>query len=197
MIHGKKLRVRQGQLLRMLATGGRTCAQCLRQVDASYQDTSGGDTMSVPEGTFSRVRGSISHEMGLRLYIRIPDGVVGTGDNEGGQLIVSDLIDTSNKAVINYGAQFADYLHVGVHAVARPADKVADPLGCACEDYKPKSPTNGEEPQVFALMAVADGLKNKFPLRSRRDIRCPVYLVRHSCCFIRSPGLGIEGIELI
>lgn len=153
----------------MLATGDRTCAQCLRQVNASYQDTSGDDTMSVPEGTFSRVRGNIIHEMRLRLQIQNPNGVVGTGDNEGRQLMVSDLIDTSNKTNINYDAQSADYLHVGVYPVAHPAHKVADSLDFPCEDYKPKSPTNSEKPQVFALMAVADSPKNKFPLRSRHD----------------------------
>jgi hypothetical protein len=93
-----------------------------------------GDNMvDVPAGTFRWQRGNIAKNMGLRLQVRIPDGVVGTGpDNKGVQMTVSDIVDTSNNNNILYGAQFADYITMTVKGVALSGGKPAEPVACPC-----------------------------------------------------------------
>jgi hypothetical protein len=87
--------------------------------------------VSVPAGTFLWQRGNISKNMGLRLQIQIPDGVVGKGSgNKGRQLTVSDIVDTSNNQNMLYGAQFADYITMTVKGVGIPGGRPADPLAC-------------------------------------------------------------------
>lgn len=97
-----------------------------------------GDNMvDVPAGTFRWQRGNIAKNMGLRLQVKIPDGVVGTGpDNKGVQLTVSDIVDTSNNNNILYGAQFADYITMTVKGVALSGGKPADPVACPCPPPK-------------------------------------------------------------
>lgn len=80
-------------------------------------DGDGDNLQPVPDKTFTWVRGDVKKPMGLRLHVQIPNGVTGTGDNEGRQLTVSDLVDTSNSQNILYGAQFADYITMGVAGV--------------------------------------------------------------------------------
>jgi len=87
--------------------------------------------IDVPAGTFRWQRGNIAKNMGLRLQVQIPDGVVGTGENnKGRQLTVSDIVDTSNNQNIMYGAQFADYIRMTVKGVAISGGTPADPLPC-------------------------------------------------------------------
>lgn len=69
----------------------------------------------VPDGTFKFQRGDISKQQGLRLKIQIPAGVT---NEEGRQMTVSDIFDTKEEKYIVYGAQFADYITMGVHGVA-------------------------------------------------------------------------------
>ncbi|KAK3368703.1 hypothetical protein B0H63DRAFT_515247 [Podospora didyma] len=79
----------------------------------------GENMVDVPAGTFRWQRGNIAKNMGLRLQIKIPDGVLGTGEsNKGKQLTVSDIVDTKNGQNIRYGAQFADYITMTVKGVA-------------------------------------------------------------------------------
>ena len=84
-----------------------------------------GDTGSpeqVPPGTFTFQRGDISKQQGLRLRVQIPDGVK---TPDGRQLTVSDLYDTKKQRHIDYGAQIADYITMGVHGVVIPGVQVA------------------------------------------------------------------------
>jgi hypothetical protein len=80
-------------------------------------DGTGQDLQPIPDGTFTWVRGNIDKKMGLRLRVQIPKGTMGTGDNAGRQLTVSDIFDTSTNRYIEYGGQFADYITMGVSAV--------------------------------------------------------------------------------
>lgn len=87
--------------------------------------------IDVPEGTFNWQRGDIDKNMGLRLQVKIPDGVLGSGpDNKGRQLTVSDIVDSKTGNNIMYGAQFADYITMTVKGVAIAGGKPADPLPC-------------------------------------------------------------------
>jgi hypothetical protein len=67
--------------------------------------------------------------MCLRIQIKIPDGVKGA---DGTQLTLSDIFDTSTNENIQYGAQFADYITIGVSAVAIGNVKVASAQPCPC-----------------------------------------------------------------
>jgi hypothetical protein len=80
-------------------------------------DGTGQDLQPIPDGTFNWVRGNIDQKMGLRLRVQIPPGTMGTGDNAGRQLTVSDIFDNSTNKYIEYGGQFADYITMGVGAV--------------------------------------------------------------------------------
>ena len=86
----------------------------------------GNNTVAVPDGTFTFTRGIIDANMGLRLRIQVPNGVVGTGpSNKGRQLTVSDLWDNSTSLNTNYGAQFTDYIQMSVSGVVlTPAPKL-------------------------------------------------------------------------
>lgn len=82
----------------------------------------GESLQDIPEGTFTFQRGDITKQQGLRLKIQVPPGIK---NDEGRQLTVSDIFDTKEEKHIAYGAQFADYITMGVHGVAitggRPA----------------------------------------------------------------------------
>lgn len=94
----------------------------------------GENMIPVPEKTFRWQRGDISKQMGLRLQVQIPDGVVGTGpNNKGRQLTVSDIVDNSNGQNITYGAQFADYITLTVKGVAISGGSPAAALPCPGE----------------------------------------------------------------
>ncbi|KAF7539838.1 hypothetical protein G7Z17_g12338 [Cylindrodendrum hubeiense] len=91
----------------------------------------GEDMIDVPDGTFNWQRGDIDKNMGLRLQVKIPDGIVGEGpDNKGRQLTVSDIVDNKTNNNILYGAQFADYITMTVKGVTIAGGKPADPLPC-------------------------------------------------------------------
>ncbi|KAK4184364.1 hypothetical protein QBC35DRAFT_391843 [Podospora australis] len=91
----------------------------------------GENMVDVPHGTFNFQRGNIDKNMGVRLQVHIPDGIVGTGpDNKGKQLTVSDIVDTSNNQNILFGAQFADYIQMTVRGVAIGGGAAAPPQPC-------------------------------------------------------------------
>ncbi len=90
----------------------------------------GNNMVPVPSGTFRWQRGNIAANMGLRLQVQVPDGVVGTGPNKGRQMTVSDIVDTSNSQNILYGAQFADYITMTVKGVGISGGTPAGPLPC-------------------------------------------------------------------
>ena len=90
----------------------------------------GESLQKVPPGTFTFQRGDISKQQGLRLRIRIPDGVTNT---DGRQLTVSDIYDTKQDKHIEYGSQFADYITMGVHGVAITGGKPAPTEFCVGE----------------------------------------------------------------
>jgi len=93
--------------------------------------------VSVPTGTFRWQRGNLAKNMGLRLQVQIPAGVVGTGpDNKGRQMTVSDIVDTSNNQNIMYGAQFADYITMTVKGVGIGGGRPADPLACPGQEAR-------------------------------------------------------------
>lgn len=87
-------------------------------------DASGdaGSLEAIPDGSFTWQRGDIRLHQGLRLRVQIPDGVKGP---DGRQLTVSDIYDTKNQRHVNYGAQVADYITMGVHGVVIPHVAVA------------------------------------------------------------------------
>ena len=84
----------------------------------------------IPKGTFQWQRGDISKNQGLRLKVKIPDGVLGQGkNNKDQQLTVSDIYDTKTKHYIQYGAQLADYITMGISAVTIDSSN-AEPQDC-------------------------------------------------------------------
>ncbi|KAF8245563.1 hypothetical protein K440DRAFT_555517 [Wilcoxina mikolae CBS 423.85] len=88
----------------------------------------GPDTrIPLPPGTVTYPRGA--PPMCLRIQIKIPDGVKGA---DGTQLTLSDIYDTSTNETIQYGAQFADYITIGVAAVAIGNVTVASAQPCPC-----------------------------------------------------------------
>ncbi|KAL8724855.1 MAG: hypothetical protein Q9166_007709 [cf. Caloplaca sp. 2 TL-2023] len=90
----------------------------------------------IPKGTFQWQRGDISKSQGLRLKVKIPDGILGQGSkNKDRQLTVSDIWDTKSKHYIRYGSQLADYITMGVSAVTIncPAD---EPKECIAQTSK-------------------------------------------------------------
>ena len=95
----------------------------------------------VPASWYTWQRGNIKKHMGLRLQIKAPAGA--TADN-GEPLTVSDIYDTNTSFYIQYGAQFADHIMMGVSAVVAEG-KAADPQVC---------PTaGGEQPHATEGMA--------------------------------------------
>ncbi|KAK1750174.1 hypothetical protein QBC47DRAFT_126078 [Echria macrotheca] len=111
----------------------------------------GQNMVDVPDGTFRWQRGNIAKNAGLRLQVQIPDGVVGTGENNRGrQLTVSDIVDTKNGQNILFGAQFADYITMTVKGVAISGGTPADPLPC------PGAARRGR-PAGFSALAMEGG----------------------------------------
>lgn len=70
---------------------------------------------------------------GLRLQVKVPDGVQGKNKQ---QLNVSNIYDTATGQHIRYGAQFADYVTMSVSAVAIKAPAVA-PIPCYNPNQQP------------------------------------------------------------
>lgn len=67
--------------------------------------------------------------MGLRLHVQIPQGML---SDEGVQLTVSDIFDTQTQSFINYGAQLADCITMGVSVVVIDDVAVAASITCPC-----------------------------------------------------------------
>ncbi|KAK5113897.1 hypothetical protein LTR85_010430 [Meristemomyces frigidus] len=101
---------------------------------SSFQlDTSGtqsGDPTQmkqVPDSWYEFQRGDITKFQGLRLRIRNNSG---TKAADGSRLLtVSDVYDSKSGNYIQYGAQFADYVTMGVAGVTKPG-QVADAQPC-------------------------------------------------------------------
>ncbi|KAK7426016.1 hypothetical protein QQZ08_007464 [Neonectria magnoliae] len=125
-------------------------------------DGTGDNLQPVPDGTFTWVRGKIDKHMGLRLHIEVPQGVLGTGDSEGQQLTVSDLVDTTNNQNVNYGAQFADYLHMVVNGVTISGGSATEAQPCPCK----KASVNASALMAESL-TVESVRGRRIPLKSR------------------------------
>ncbi|KAK3941638.1 hypothetical protein QBC46DRAFT_353084 [Diplogelasinospora grovesii] len=95
-------------------------------------DGTGENLKPIPDGTFRFVRGDIKKKTGLRLHVQIPDGIMSEGDNAGRQLTVSDIFDTEKTVNIQFGAQFADYIHMGVNGIVIGGEpgQPAEPKKC-------------------------------------------------------------------
>ncbi|RSL69401.1 hypothetical protein CEP53_002231 [Fusarium sp. AF-6] len=96
-----------------------------------------GDLRPIPDGTFNWVRGNIDHNMGLRLHIEVPKGIMGTGNKERRQLIVHDIVDGDGHN-IRYGGQFADVIRMCVNGVKIPGGDPAPSQPCPCGSKAPK-----------------------------------------------------------
>ncbi|SPO00291.1 uncharacterized protein DNG_03136 [Cephalotrichum gorgonifer] len=125
-------------------------------------DGSGENLIPIPNGTFTWVRGNISKHMGMRLHVEVPQGVIGTGDNEGKQLTVSDIIDTTNSQNIMFGSQFADYIHMVVNAVVISDVPVADAQFCPCDRR------NGHPTALMAKSSATEGKEKRIAFKTRR-----------------------------
>ncbi|KAK3312167.1 hypothetical protein B0H66DRAFT_525165 [Apodospora peruviana] len=113
----------------------------------------GQNMVDVPDGTIRWQRGNITKNAGLRLQIEIPDGIVGTGENnKGRQLTVSDIVDTKNGQNIMYGAQFADYITMTVKGVAISGGSPAEPMSCPGATRR-----HGRIAANFSALAVVEG----------------------------------------
>lgn len=117
-------------------------------------DTSGNrdgtNTQNIPSEWMELQRGSALGKkvpLGLRLRIRNNTGL---RTDDGSRLLdVSDIYDSGKQINIQYGAQFADYIFMGVAAVAGPTipvPTIADALSC----FNP-------EPAPSVAMAVPNG----------------------------------------
>lgn len=115
-------------------------------------DGTGQDLQPIPDGTFTWVRGNIDRKMGLRLRIQLPKGTMGTGDNAGRELTVSDIFDTSTNNYIEYGGQFADYITMGVSAVTIKGSSPAPMQFC------PVPPSKGGDHHRIAAEVLAVNL---------------------------------------
>ena len=110
----------------------------------------GNNMVDIPDGTFRWQRGDIAQNAGLRLQVQIPNGIVGTGqNNKGRQLTVSDIVDTKNGQNIMFGAQFADYITMTVKGVAISGGTPGEPLPC------PRASRSNLIANVSALSAMA------------------------------------------
>ena len=94
--------------------------------------------VDIPAGTFVWQRGDITNERGLRLRVQIPDGVRSLDGQR--QLTVSDIYDTRLKRHIRYGAQFADYIIMGVSVVINPGEPAPAEFGL--DDANPTFPSS-------------------------------------------------------
>lgn len=115
-------------------------------------DGTGDNLKSVPAGTFTWVRGNINKHMGLRLHIEVPKGVMGTGDKDGQQLTVYDIVD-KNGQNIRYGGQFAEEIRMCVNGITISGGQPAPSQPCPCGS---KAPNDGHS--RVAMMAAAPPL---------------------------------------
>lgn len=69
--------------------------------------------------------------MALRIRVKIPDGMK---KEDGTPYTLSDIFDTKTNTFIQYGAQFADYIQVGVSAQAIGNFTVAAAQSCPCDE---------------------------------------------------------------
>jgi hypothetical protein len=125
-----------------------------------------GELKPVPAGTFTWVRGDIRKHMGLRLHIEVPKGTMGTGDKEGKQLTVFDIVDGKEQNII-YGGQFADAIMMCVNGVTISGGEPAPAEPCPCGS---KAPDDGRS--RVAMMATASGkekgVQGRLPLIKTR-----------------------------
>ncbi|KAK4141062.1 uncharacterized protein C8A04DRAFT_39391 [Dichotomopilus funicola] len=129
-------------------------------------DGSSQDLQDIPDGTFTWVRGDINKKMGLRLKVEIPKGTMGTGQNEGRELTVSDIFDTNTSKYIEFGGQFADYVTMGVSAVVIKGDNAAPAEFCPAV---PK-PKDGDHEGIDGLAVGAGPKKTPQGLHTARRL---------------------------
>lgn len=84
------------------------------KLDVSGSQT-GSQLQAVPSSWYQVVRGDLSKQQGLRLRV---SNMTGAKTSDGSRLLtVSDIYDTANSTNVLYGAQFTDYIHMGVAGV--------------------------------------------------------------------------------
>jgi hypothetical protein len=116
----------------------------------------------VPPSWFEFQRGDIKKKQGLRLRIRNNTGLK-TPDGKR-HLNVGDIFDKKTSVYVKYGAQFTDYITMGVAGVAISDVKPADAVPCPCEAVKE---TNG----LSAFVAsVTDSVSGAAKIGSVRKI---------------------------
>jgi hypothetical protein len=81
---------------------------------------------------------------------------MGTGDNAGRQLTVSDIFDNKTNMYIEYGGQIADYISMGVSAVTIKGENPAPPEFCPTV---PPPKDDGQHRIAAMSLAVSDGPK--------------------------------------
>lgn len=112
------------------------------------QDGDSDNFIPVPTSWFEFQRGDIKKKQGLRLRIQ---NNTGQKTNDGSRLLtVSDIYDKSKSVFINYGAQFADYVTMGVAGVAIEGDKPSPAASCPAPP--PKTVVHKEVAEASAHM---------------------------------------------
>ncbi|KAL2827347.1 hypothetical protein BDW59DRAFT_160313 [Aspergillus cavernicola] len=92
------------------------------------------DLRDLPEGTITWLRGDKDKKQGLHLHIEVPRGTVGNSNQE---LAVGDIWDTERERYIQYGAQFADYIKMGVTGVVTKETVTVEPQPCISASRAP------------------------------------------------------------
>jgi hypothetical protein len=114
------------------------------KLDASGgRDGDSDNFIPVPASWFEFQRGDIKKKQGLRLRIQ---NNTAQKTNDGSRLLtVSDIYDKSKSVYLNYGAQFADYIHMGVAGVAIPGDQPSPAVSCPAPPAAAAAPKQSAE----------------------------------------------------
>jgi hypothetical protein len=99
------------------------------KLDASGgRDGDSDNFIPVPASWFEFQRGDIKKKQGLRLRIQ---NNTAQKTNDGSRLLtVGDIYDKSKGVYVKYGAQFVDYITMGVAGVAIPGDQPSPAASC-------------------------------------------------------------------
>ncbi|GIJ84913.1 hypothetical protein Asppvi_003764 [Aspergillus pseudoviridinutans] len=104
------------------------------KLDYNGRDGDEQDLRDLPEGTITWSRGHKEKKQGLHIHIEVPRGIVGNNNQE---LTVGDIWDTDRERYIQYGAQFADYIKMGVTGVVAKETVTVDPEPCIFASHAP------------------------------------------------------------
>ncbi|KAL3444583.1 hypothetical protein BJX65DRAFT_170392 [Aspergillus insuetus] len=121
---------RQGALISLADPVGlyiHSFQESVFKLDYNGREGDDQDLRNLPAGTITWPRGDISQRQGLNLRIQVPNGVLGNSQQE---LTVGDIWDTQRQRYIQYGAQFADYILMGVTGVVTNDTVTVDPEPC-------------------------------------------------------------------